>query len=837
MSPARRRIRSTSATSVGDTIIITPPSGDTDVDFIDSLAISDSLAGTLGPVVALDSLDVGDLIRVSGTNLADSVDVGDIASARTARVQDSIDIADSLAGTLGPVTALDSLDISDKFANVTGGRAADSIDVSDAPKMGAFTAAAPDSLDVGDFASARTARVQDSIDVGDFASARTATAQDSIDVGDFASARTARVQDSIDVGDFASARTATAQDSIDMRDALAQIMNIDGESVDIADKFANVTGGRAADSIDMSETTRISNALVLDSLDISDRLANVSDLRALDSIDMSDVATPPSITATTPDSLATNDSQLGLTLSAFPDSLAVDDSKKFQAMSLRFLTDGVYSITVPTDATSCAVDLVGARGTNGNDGTAGAGGLANYGGRTQGSFSVTAGEVLELRVGTYVGAAGSFSGTGAGGNGGTAGSAAGSGGPGGGATDIRQGGTALANRVAVAPGGGGGGGGGATANAGSGGAGGGATGNAGNPGTGGLPPVSANAGGGGGGTAAAGGAAGTAGTGGVAGTAGSLGQGGNGGDNNGATEAFGGGGGGGRYGGGGGGSASSTLQSGAAGGGGSALTPAGGATTSGFNVGQNAGSAVVTFYGAAQASTFNPFDSAVWPAPSHGVWASDPAWSNPGDGGAVSSWRNNSGGGDPAQATAGSKPTYRAATTAFNSRPTVQFDGGDFLDVDIADIAQSYKVIIVAQSTTAGTLQRFVGFSGGGGGTISNGVGKNGANVWGIDGGADRTSTASSDTTLHVLRATFNGTSSALWLDGVQVIPTGVTAGTSSATRFALGAGINATPAAGNFMTGHIAYAAIYPGATADADLIDLSLALGLYYKFAVFEL
>lgn len=182
-------------------------------------------------------------------------------------------------------------------------------------------------------------------------------------------------------------------------------------------------------------------------------------------------------------------------------------------------TGGTQTYVVPSGVTSVSVDVVGAKGENGNE----AGG---NGGRVQATLTVTPGETLNI----YVGGQASWNG---GGNG------PGSAGNGGDASDIRQGGTALGNRVIVAGGGGGG-----DSNAtgsGNGGAGGGLTGVDGGAG--------AACSGGGNGTQSAGGGGGSGGFCSVSGSAGSSGTGGAGGN----STQDGGGGGGGYYGGGGGG--------------------------------------------------------------------------------------------------------------------------------------------------------------------------------------------------------------------------------------------------------------------------------------------
>ncbi len=117
-------------------------------------------------------------------------------------------------------------------------------------------------------------------------------------------------------------------------------------------------------------------------------------------------------------------------------------------------TGSVQTWTVPAGVTSIAIDAQGASG-----------GFSGFlfcsggcGGRVQCNIAVTAGQVLNIYVGGmgadgyYYGGSGGWNG---GGNGGS--SFFGGGGGGGGATDIRIGGTGLANRVLSAGGGGGGG--------------------------------------------------------------------------------------------------------------------------------------------------------------------------------------------------------------------------------------------------------------------------------------------------------------------------------------------------------------------------------------------
>lgn len=221
-------------------------------------------------------------------------------------------------------------------------------------------------------------------------------------------------------------------------------------------------------------------------------------------------------------------------------------------------TGALQTWVVPSCVTSINVLAAGAKGGGNNGGN---------GARVSGVISVTPGQVLNI----YVGGQGTCGNNSGGWNGGGTGYASNPANAsynscgGGGATDLRIGGTSLANRVLVAGGGGGKGGGSTTTTPG-----GSAGCNNGNPGG------NTFGGGGGGGTQVSGGIGGTpwAGTP-PGGQSGTLGQGGNGGF---WQTASGGGGGGGFYGGGGGGNDGCCTGSNGGGGGGagSSLIPVGG---------------------------------------------------------------------------------------------------------------------------------------------------------------------------------------------------------------------------------------------------------------------
>lgn len=211
-------------------------------------------------------------------------------------------------------------------------------------------------------------------------------------------------------------------------------------------------------------------------------------------------------------------------------------------------TGSDQTFVVPSGITAITVDCQGAEGGPNQATTV----LGGKGGRVVCDLTVTPGETLHITVGQHpTNKSAGYPDGGAGGGTGIADAGGGAG-----SSDVRQGGTATANRVIIAGGGGGAGGNGTTNVGGSG-----AGGNGGNGALGSGTTAGVGA------TTSAGGAFGSGGGGGPNGTAGSLAQGGTGGN---ATRG-GGGGGGGYYGGGGGGAGGSPGNEGSGGGGGSGL--------------------------------------------------------------------------------------------------------------------------------------------------------------------------------------------------------------------------------------------------------------------------
>ncbi len=117
-------------------------------------------------------------------------------------------------------------------------------------------------------------------------------------------------------------------------------------------------------------------------------------------------------------------------------------------------TGAAQTWTVPAGVTQVTLELRGAQGGGSYDCSSVRQEDGGLGGLTQGTLAVTPGQVLNLYVGGQAPDVGNVTPAPGGFNGGGDGGQYGAGG--GGATDVRVGGSALANRVAVAGGGGGG---------------------------------------------------------------------------------------------------------------------------------------------------------------------------------------------------------------------------------------------------------------------------------------------------------------------------------------------------------------------------------------------
>lgn len=209
-----------------------------------------------------------------------------------------------------------------------------------------------------------------------------------------------------------------------------------------------------------------------------------------------------------------------------------------------------------------------------------------------------------------------------------------------------------------------------------------------------------------------------------------------------------------------------------------------------------------------RSATFNPLTD--WTTdPVHGVWASDPLWTPPADGGAVASWRNGGtvAGVNLTQATGSKQPTYRASTAALNNKPTVQGDGTDdrLAATFGASVSQPYYVVWIGSKSKAANVAEALWDAAPAPATGYAVYTHTGASTWrmyvtaGISGGT-------ADTSPHLVVGTVNGVSSAISVDG-----TSVASGSTGATAVAEGVTLFGDRSGTDYHSGgHIAYWALF---------------------------
>lgn len=203
---------------------------------------------------------------------------------------------------------------------------------------------------------------------------------------------------------------------------------------------------------------------------------------------------------------------------------------------------------------------------------------------------------------------------------------------------------------------------------------------------------------------------------------------------------------------------------------------------------------------------FDPITGVGW---THAYWAEGGEFAalGLGDGAAVGTWPDEVGTLDATQGTAGSKPTYRA-TLGPNSKPTVQFDGGDWMLTSTLTQAQPFSLLIVASIDVLAPTKYYVGDA-----AIKVGLSYNngGSDLKqlamyagaGVTGNSD----ADYNTSPHMMRGTFNGASSVNDLDGTTKTVSPGSNGISSGLVF----GAISNPGVAS-MQGKLAFFGVYNG-------------------------
>lgn len=214
-------------------------------------------------------------------------------------------------------------------------------------------------------------------------------------------------------------------------------------------------------------------------------------------------------------------------------------------------------------------------------------------------------------------------------------------------------------------------------------------------------------------------------------------------------------------------------------------------------------------------------------------WAADPAWSNPGDGNAVSSWRDFSGNNRTASQGTGSKqPIYRAAASAVNNQPAVQFDGSDdaLATASFTTLTQTLSVVAVFNTTVTAT-GKFVWDGIDGTNRAALWSNYSGTQVYDAFAGSDGITSTTWVNALQMIRVTFAGASTVVEKNGTSLGT--VSAGTGGLAGVTLGCRFSNLGS--NTMAGHIAFLGVYNGNVAsDSNWSSFKSWVASYYGLTI---
>lgn len=198
-------------------------------------------------------------------------------------------------------------------------------------------------------------------------------------------------------------------------------------------------------------------------------------------------------------------------------------------------------------------------------------------------------------------------------------------------------------------------------------------------------------------------------------------------------------------------------------------------------------------------ASFNPLTAMSWSA---AYWASDPLWSNPGDGNTVTSWRDGSGNGNTLTNTLGS-PKYRAASSSLNNQPAIDLTTADMLGNNSYSLAQPWSIVVISLMRTGGGGNDYLI----GGGVVSAWAIYKNTN-WTLFAGSDGPTRSFDTTAAHMIRGYANGASSVLDRDG----SVSATANPNSRPISALSVSGRADDLAGVRATGLYSFIGVYSG-------------------------
>jgi len=208
-------------------------------------------------------------------------------------------------------------------------------------------------------------------------------------------------------------------------------------------------------------------------------------------------------------------------------------------------------------------------------------------------------------------------------------------------------------------------------------------------------------------------------------------------------------------------------------------------------------------------------------------WASDPWWTPPANGVAISTgagggWRDGSGNGHNMTTVAGG-PIYRSGVSGvLNVKPTIQFDGVDdrMNTSNFAAVNSPVSMVFVIQIPSVGVNNaKMIGGAGNGGGPCFGTFHSKWLTEMFLQGTEGGTVTNNSSQLVYVLFGVGGGSNVDFYVNGVLVYHPAVSTSTMPPTSWLLGDGTSSPPRPGSF---YVAFAGFKSGALTTQEHADL---------------
>lgn len=227
------------------------------------------------------------------------------------------------------------------------------------------------------------------------------------------------------------------------------------------------------------------------------------------------------------------------------------------------------------------------------------------------------------------------------------------------------------------------------------------------------------------------------------------------------------------------------------------------------------------------AAAFDPLTGIAWHT---AVWADDPGWANPGNGGAVTGWDDGTGNGHDLTTTLGS-PTFRTTVAALNNHAGVDFDGSDdeMFSAAFTAVHQTFSAVFIGtyDGVGGGSYDRLISLATPN--TIFTCLYRASSGYFAAYAGGFGETTVTATTGGHALRGKFTGASSVLNVDGTSAA---VSPGGGDATAFGLGGSGSGAVDRANV---HVGFAGLYAGdVTAHAGWAGFVSWVSTYYGLTI---